>query len=84
MCFNSLAKGFFKNFIKAQKKNSSEKQLAMENNENEEDYTKFLDSPEFIKWGIVISCLVWKKSYSEVRNALGVTKTYISKVKQVP
>ncbi len=54
----------------------------MENIQNRQDYVEFLSNPEFVKWGIVISCLVWKKSFQDIANAFNITKPYISKVKK--
>ncbi len=48
--------------------------------EDTKEYEKYLEDSDFLKWGIIISRLVWNKSYAEITDALGVVKSYISKV----
>lgn len=45
-------------------------------------YAHYLEDPKFIKYGIVISSLVWGKTYSEITDAFGVSKSYVSQVLQ--
>lgn len=48
--------------------------------ENLAEYTEFLGDSAFIKWGCIISKLVWGKSLREIGEAFGVSKPYVSKV----
>ncbi len=43
-------------------------------------YQEYLHNPTFIKYGIVVSHLVWRKSYSQIEAALSVSKPYISQI----
>lgn len=43
-------------------------------------YQECLDNSTFIKYGIVVSNLVWEKSYSEIGEAFSVSKPYISQI----
>jgi len=47
---------------------------------NCEKYENYLGDPDFLKYGIVISPLVWQKSYSDISAALFISKSYISQV----
>ena len=48
--------------------------------ENDTEYTEFLGDSTFIKWGCIISKLVWKKSLREIGEAFEVSKPYVSKI----
>jgi transposase len=45
-----------------------------------EKYGFYLSNSEFIKYGIVVSHLVWGKSYYQIGEAFEVSKPYVSKV----
>jgi transposase len=46
------------------------------------DYERYLEDSDFIKYGIVVSFLVWKKSYTDITEAFKVSKPYITKILQ--
>jgi len=48
--------------------------------ENSKKYAKHLGDSDFIRYGIVISSLIWEKSYSQIAEVLGVSISYISQV----
>jgi len=48
--------------------------------EQPEDYTEFLGDSLFIKWGCIISKLIWNKSLREIGEALHVSKVYVQKL----
>lgn len=43
-------------------------------------YQDHLEDSEFVKYGIVISSLVWNKTYSDIADAFNVSKPYVSQV----
>ena len=43
-------------------------------------YEEYLDDSSFVKYGIVISHLVWGKSYSQIAEAFSISKPYVSKI----
>ncbi len=48
--------------------------------EEAKNYDEYLGDSTFVKWGCIISKLIWKKSHREIGEALHVSKPYISKV----
>jgi transposase len=45
-----------------------------------ENYEDYLGNSDFIKYGVVISKLVWGKTYSQISEAFQVTSSYVSQV----
>jgi predicted XRE-type DNA-binding protein len=44
------------------------------------DYKDHLGNAEFVKYGIVISSLIWEKTHSQIAETFRVSKPYVSQV----